>query len=119
MDYKFSFEKLKVWVLAKELSVDIYRISESFPENEKFGLQSQIRRAAISVSSNIAEGSSRLSVKSKGNFYQIAYSSLMETYSQLHVASDLGYIKLNSIIVDKVIAISNLLNSLHKSTKRS
>ena len=78
MNHKFSFEKLDVWKQAKNLAVDIYKITEGFPEKERYGLQGQIRRAAVSVSSNIAEGSSRFSAGSKRNFYQIAFSSLME-----------------------------------------
>jgi len=118
MKHKFSFEKLDVWKQAKDLAVDIYKLTEDFPEKEKFGLQSQIRRAVVSVSSNIAEGSSRFSSRSKSNFYQIAFSSLMEMYSQLHIAQDLNYIKLEEKVNARIMAVSNLLNSLHKSVQR-
>ena len=118
MKHKFSFEKLDVWKQAKDLAVDIYKLTEDFPEKEKFGLQSQIRRAVVSVSSNIAEGSSRFSSRSKSNFYQIAFSSLMEMYSQLHIAQDLNYIKLEEKVIARIMAVSNLLNSLHKSVQR-
>ena len=115
MKHKFSFEKLDVWKQAKNLAVDIYKLTEDFPDKERFGLQGQIRRATVSVSSNIAEGSSRFSARSKSNFYQIAYSSLMEVYSQLHIAHDLGYIKLEEKNIKRIMAVSNLLNSLYKS----
>ena len=118
MKHKFSFERLDVWKQAKNLAVDIYKLTEDFPEKEKYGLQSQIRRAAVSVSSNIAEGSSRFSNRSKGNFYQIAYSSLMEVYSQLHIAQDLEYINMEDELVSRIMAVSNFLNSLHKSVQR-
>jgi len=115
MKHKFSFEKLDVWKQAKNLAVDIYKLTEDFPDKERFGLQGQIRRATVSVSSNIAEGSSRFSARSKSNFYQIAYSSLMEVYSQLHIAHDLGYITLEEKNIKRIMAVSNLLNSLYKS----
>ncbi|MCD4768689.1 MAG: four helix bundle protein [Bacteroidales bacterium] len=118
MNHKFSFEKLDVWKQAKGLAVDIYRLSANFPDIEKYGLQSQIRRAAVSVPSNIAEGSSRFSSKSKANFYQIAFSSLMEVYSHLHIAKDLEYVEIDESIIEKVMKVSNLLNSLHKSTTK-
>ena len=118
MKHKFSFEKLDVWKQAKNLAVDIYKLTEDFPDEEKYGLQSQIRRAAVSVSSNIAEGSSRFSSRSKSNFYQIAYSSLMELYSQIHIAQDLKYIRLEERTVKGIMAVSNLLNSLHKSVQK-
>ena len=118
MKHKFSFEKLDVWKQAKNLAVDIYKLTEDFPDEEKYGLQSQIRRAAVSVSSNIAEGSSRFSSRSKSNFYQIAYSSLMELYSQIHIAQDLKYIRLEERTVNGIMAVSNLLNSLHKSVQK-
>ena len=73
----FSFEKLAVWQDAKGLTKVIYTLTSSFPENEKFGLVSQLRRAMISVTSNIAEGSSRTSHKDQARFYQIGYSNLM------------------------------------------
>ncbi|MFO7851310.1 MAG: four helix bundle protein [Bacteroidales bacterium] len=118
MKHKFSFEKLDVWKQAKDLAVDIYKLTEKFPDKEKFGLQGQIRRAVVSVSSNIAEGSSRFSARSKSNYYQIAYSSLMEVYSQLHIAQDLNYIKLEERTVTGIMAVSNLLNSLYKSVQK-
>ncbi len=118
MKHKFSFEKLDVWQQAKFLAVDIYKLSELFPEKERFGLQSQIRRAVVSVSSNIAEGSARFSPKSKGNYYQIAFSSLMEVYSQLHIAYELKYISLEETVIERIMTVSNLLNSLHKSVLR-
>ena len=64
----YSFEKLEVWQLARKLTANIYKISKIFPEDEKFGLTSQIRRAAISITSNIAEGSSRQTGKEQARF---------------------------------------------------
>jgi len=86
--------------------------------DEKFGLSSQLRRAAISVSSNIAEGSTRLSKSDQARFYQIAFGSLMEVLNQLIVASDLGFFdaQLLSEIRNEIESIGRMLNSLHQST---
>lgn len=69
----FSFEKLDVWKLSRNFSINIYEISRNFPEGEKYGLTSQIRRAVVSVSSNIAEGSARSSGVEQSRFTEIAY----------------------------------------------
>jgi len=89
---QYSFERLDVWKETRDLTKDIYIITREFPADEKFGISSQIRRAAISVSSNIVEGSYRKSMKEKFNFMNIAYSSLMELLSQVILCYDLGYI---------------------------
>ena len=91
----YSFEKLAVWRKARELNKNIYSLSESFGKEELFGLISQIRRASISVASNLAEGASRKSSKEQSRFYSIAYSSLIEVLCQLILAKDLG--KLNEL----------------------
>ena len=117
MPYLFAFEKLNVWKLAKDFAVELYKITNGFPREERFGLASQMNRAAVSVASNIAEGSSRTSKKDRAHFYQIAFSSLMEATSQLDIVKDLGFIerkeheRLRLIIYE----ISNKLNALYKS----
>ncbi|GAB4303655.1 MAG: hypothetical protein Kow0068_25860 [Marinilabiliales bacterium] len=83
MLHLYSFEKLDVWQESKELVKSIYKLTTNFPENEKFGLISQLNRAAISIASNIAEGNSRITSKDKSHFMTIAYSSLMEVTSLL------------------------------------
>lgn len=92
MSHIYSFEKLDAWKNARSLAKAIYVLSYKFSNSEKFGLASQIQRAAVSVSSNIAEGSGRNSPKEKIRFIEIAYGSLMETLSQLFIAKDLEYI---------------------------
>ena len=87
-----SFRKLNVYVKAKELVKQVYLLLKKFPREEQYALCDQLRRAVISVPSNIAEGSGRQSDKDQAHFYTIAYGSLMETFSQLDVACDLGYI---------------------------
>lgn len=90
---QYSFEKLEIWEGIRDLIKDIYRATNQFPESEKFGLSNQMRRAAISVSSNIAEGTSRTSNKDQAHFSQIAYGSLLELLSQLIVSYELCFIK--------------------------
>lgn len=91
--FQYSFEKLEVWQKAKLLVIAIYKMSKKFPDEEKFGLCSQMKRAAISVCSNIAEGSARKSPKDQANFTTISFSSLMELLNQLIIAFELGYIE--------------------------
>ncbi|MEO8236157.1 MAG: four helix bundle protein [Flavobacterium sp.] len=74
----YSFEKLEVWVESKNFSKSIYLITSKFPDNEKYGLISQLRRASISICSNIAEGSARNSFKDKAHFTTMAFSSAVE-----------------------------------------
>ena len=71
--YLFGFEKLYVWKEARILTVLIYELTEKFPDKEKFGLINQMRRASVSTGANIAEGSSRFSVKEQAHFYSISY----------------------------------------------
>jgi len=87
-----SFRKLHVYIKAKELVQQVYTLLKKFPNEERYALCDQLRRAVISVPSNIAEGSGRQSEKDQAHFYTIAYGSLMEALSQLDVACDLGYI---------------------------
>ena len=116
-NYQFSFEKLDVWQKARKLVKNVYLISKKLPDDEKFALTSQIRRAATSVPANIAEGSSRFSKKDQAHFYQIAYSSLMELMSHLYISLDLNYIKDKTVLEIKplIAEISRMLNSLYKS----
>ena len=106
----FSFENLNVWEESRKFVLSTYR----FPPYEKFALCDQLRRAVISVPSNIAEGSGRLSLKEKIRFIEIAYASLMEVYCQLLLALDLGYISSNDMITIKrdVHLIAKMLNGL-------
>ena len=117
MDYLFAFEKLDVWKLAKEFSIEMYKITKNFPPEERFGLVLQMNRAAVSVASNIAEGCARKGLKDKANFYQIAYSSLMEVTSQLLIAKELGFIQEDSHkdLRSRIHELSNKLNALYNS----
>lgn len=88
----FKFKKLEIYRLAQSLVIDCYKLLDSFPTDEKYGLSSQMKRAAISIPSNIAEGSSRYSSKEKIHFINISYSSLMELLCQMDIAEDLKFI---------------------------
>ena len=88
----FSFENLLVYKKARVLVKDVYNLQREFPREEKYELGDQIRRSITSVTSNIAEGSGRFSIKEKIHFTEIAYGSLTETLCQLDIAHDLNYI---------------------------
>lgn len=91
MRKQFPFEKLEVWQDARKLVVAVYEFVKAFPKEERFGLTSQLTRASISVANNLAEGSGRSSLKDQAHFFSQAYSSLMETASDLIIASDLKF----------------------------
>ena len=112
--HKFSFEKLDVWIESKELTKSIYNLTISFPDSEKFGLVSQLRRASVSICSNIAEGTSRISDKDKAHFISMSYSSAMEVLNQLILSYELEYISENhySNCRNQINSITNKLNSL-------
>ncbi|MCH8534611.1 MAG: four helix bundle protein [Flavobacteriaceae bacterium] len=93
----YSFEKLEVWQMSRELVKMTYIITRDFPKEEFYGLTSQVRRAAISVPSNIAEASGRKSMKDQAKFYGYSYSSLMELLNQMIIAVDLDYLEENTL----------------------
>ena len=118
---EYSFQKLQVWQEAKKLVVDVYHLLDSFPKFEKYALCDQIRRAIVSVPSNIAEGSGRRSLKEQIHFLEISYGSLMETYNQLLIAIDLTYITEESVeaIKPSIDAVAKMINALHTQKMKS
>jgi four helix bundle protein len=82
----FRFEKLDVWHRALELADDVYAVTRRFPDDERFGLTSQMRRSSVSISSNVAEGSGRISDNDFARFVEMAYSSLMGVVSEAFIA---------------------------------
>jgi four helix bundle protein len=117
--YIFNFEKLSAWKKSRDFTLRIYKLSEKLPDSEKFGLTSQIRRSAVSVCSNIAEGSSRMTPKDQCHFYNMAFSSMMECFNQIIIAGNLSYItekEVDSIRKDTNI-ISYMLIRLRDSVK--
>jgi len=117
MAYTFSFEKLNVWKDSKEFAKLIYKITEEFPIEEKYGLTSQLRRASISIASNLAEGTSRTTNKDKAHFTTVSFSSLMEVLNQVIIAREIDLIKQEEyhMIREKIEKISNKLNALRKT----
>ncbi len=114
-----NFTDLKVWQEAHKLALIIYQITKDFPADEKFGLISQIRRAVVSITSNIAEGFSRISSKEKLQFYNISRGSLTEVENQLLLAKDLKYVTDVQFteVYKQLIFVHKLLNSFLKSTR--
>ena len=115
--YQYGFEKLKVWQNSRKLAISVYKITAAFPDSERFGLVNQMQRSAVSVSSNIAEGSSRTSSKDQAHFYQLAYSSLMELLNQCIISTDLEFLSDTALeeIRIEIEEISRMLNSLRRS----
>lgn len=120
MFHKFYFEKLDVWQNSRKFSVRIYQITTGFPKEEKFGITSQLRRAAISISANIAEGMSRSGNKDKLRFLNIAYSSAIEVLNFLILCFDLEYLEIEKYesLRSKVELITNQIRALSKSIER-
>jgi four helix bundle protein len=116
----FNFERLDAYKEARSLVKEVYILLSSFPNTETYALSDQIRRSSVSITSNIAEGSGRSSLKEKIHFLEIAFASMLENYSQLLVALDLGYIKLNDL--EKVrplyAKVASLLSGLRRSYER-
>ena len=113
----YSFEKLTVWQRTRKLSAVIYKTTREFPKEELFGLTSQMRRCAVSISSNIAEGTGRHSAKDKARFTEIAYGSALELLNQMILSNDLEFIsneKYNEIRLE-IDEITAMLDSLYKS----
>lgn len=120
-DRKFSFEGLEVYQAARNLVKEVYLLQSKFPKTEFFALGDQVRRSASSVTSNIAEGSGRSSNKEKVHFIEIAYGSLMEAFSQLQTAQDLGYITEGDIdsIRPLFISVAKMLSGLNGYFKKT
>lgn len=114
-----SFTDLVAWQVSHKLVIRVYEVSKTFPNEEKFGLTSQISRAVVSVTSNIAEGFGRNGSKEKDNFYALAYGSLLEVQNQLLVARDIGYISNETFkeLADMSVESAKLLSGLRKANK--
>ena len=117
MSEVFSYRKLIAYQKAKEVVKRTYQLLKKFPAEERYAMCDQLRRASVSVTSNIAEGVNRFSVKDKIHFIEIAFGSLMEVSSQFEIAEDLGYITTNErlsmddLIREEARLLSGLRNS--------
>lgn len=115
----FGYRKLLVYQKAKSLVLRIYSDLKKFPQEERYALCDQLRRASTSITSNIAEGMNRFSPKEKIHFLEISYTSLMEVSSQIDISTDLGYIdKDESRNLDYLmLEIARMLSGLQRSIK--
>ena len=115
---EFNFRKLICYQKGRELVTEIYKIVRTFPSEEKYALGDQLRRAVVSVTSNIAEGSGRQSFKDQAHVIEMSYASLMEVLSQLEVALDLCFIdiethkRIESLIAEEARILSGYKSSL-------
>ncbi len=113
----FGFEKLQVWQKSRQTSIKVYKATFNFPSEEKFGLTSQMRRAAISISSNIAEGTGRHSSKDRARFTEIAYGSALELLNQCILSNDLEFLNEEQYLElrEDLTQITAMLDGLYKS----
>lgn len=113
---KHEFKELKIWQNARILNIDIYRLSGHFPKEEKFGLTSQIRRASVSIASNIAEGSGYQSDVMFVKYLNISLGSLCEVETQLYLAMDIGYLQTETIepIIKQIESLKRMILSFRK-----
>lgn len=117
----FGYRKLIAYQKAKEVVKRTYKLLKRFPAEERYAMCDQLRRASVSITSNIAEGINRYSVKEKAHFIEMAYGSLMEVSSQLEIAEDLRYITTEDrMSMDELIKeVARLLSGLQNSYKPS
>ncbi|HMK64178.1 MAG TPA: four helix bundle protein [Thermodesulfobacteriota bacterium] len=115
-----NYKELKVWEKSYQLCLEIYRIAEGFPKIEIYGLISQMRRAALSIPSNIAEGYGRKTLPEYLRFLYIAYGSVCELETQIILSGDLGYIKENQLskFLKEVGEVERMLQGLIKSLEK-
>ena len=116
-----SFKDLRVWQEAMKFVADVYRATNRFPRHELYGLGQQLRRAAVSVPSNIAEGQARFSRKEFHHFLSLARGSLVEIETQLIIAQNLGYLpgQQNQSLLAEAAELGRILNGLIASIKRA
>ncbi len=115
--HQFYFEKLDVWQNARVLVKDMYRVTASFPSEEVFGITSQIRRATMSISANIAEGISRTTNKEKSRFLNMSFSSAMEVVNFLILSLDLEYLN-NEQYTELREQLEKITNQLQALSRR-
>jgi four helix bundle protein len=117
----FGYRKLIAYQKAKDVVKRTYKLLKQFPAEERYAMCDQLRRASVSVTSNIAEGVNRYSVKDKSHFIEMAYGSLMEVSSQFEIAEELGFISSDDrLSMDQLIEeVARLLSGLQKTYKPS
>jgi four helix bundle protein len=110
--------KLECWKEAMVLVKEVYRVTKDFPKEEIYGLTSQMRRAAVSVPSNVAEGAARTSAKEFSQFLNVAKGSLSELETQLLIAVDLEYLEAEAAVFGLLEKVSRLLSGLHRTVAK-
>ncbi|WP_425617273.1 four helix bundle protein [Anatilimnocola sp. NA78] len=115
-----GYQELKVWQIGVQVSVDVYRLTEAFPKTEIYGLTSQIRRAAVSIPSNIAEGHERDTTKDYLRFLSIARGSLAELETQLLVANRLNFVEQSQLndLLSTLDSLSRMIRNLQKALRQ-
>jgi len=115
-----NFENLMIWQKSIDFAADVYKVTRGFPKEEVYGLTSQIRRAVVSISSNVAEGAGRGTKKEFSHFASIAGGSLNEVESQLHIAFRLGYLKKDSfeLLISNAVELGKILNGLQNYLRK-
>lgn len=119
MDMIKDFTDLVVWQKAHVLVVEIYRLVAKFPSFERYGLSDQLRRASVSITSNIAEGFGRQGTKEKIQFFRMAMGSLTEVRNQIYIARDVGYLQDKEVIVGlllRIVEVQKMLFGLIKAS---
>lgn len=119
----FGYRRLIAYQKAKEVVKRTYKLLKKFPIEERYAMCDQLRRAAVSITSNIAEGVNRYSVKDKSHFIEVAFGSLMEVSSQFEIAEELGYIttedrmSMDELVKEDARLLSGLQSSYKPSTE--
>jgi len=115
-----NYRELIAWQKAMELAEAVYQVTKAFPRDETYGLASQLRRAAVSIPSNVAEGQGRRSTKEFAHFLGVAYGSLQETETQIVLASRLGYLQdgQETELLEQTAEVGKLINGLTKALRR-
>ena len=117
----FSYRRLIAYQKGKEIVMRTYKLLKKFPAEERYAMCDQLCRASVSITSNIAEGVNRFSVKDKAHFVEIAFGSMMEVSSQIEIAEELGYItkeerlSMDALVEEEARLLSGLLSSYKQS----
>ena len=116
-----DFHDLDVWKAGMEITKDIYKVTEKFPKSELFGLTSQMRRAAVSIPSNIAEGNGRYYRKEYLQFLHISQGSLLELMTQIELSKELGFLQQNDFfrLYNKAVSLNKMLKSLIRGLRKT
>ena len=113
---KYNYKDLDLYKAAKDLVLSVYALLRKFPKEEQYALCDQLRRAVISIPSNLAEGSGRTSAKDQAHFFEMAFGSLMEVECQLDIACDLGYVSYDELesLNEQIARVAAILSGMRR-----